>query len=69
MSPLEQLPTCDGEGCGGVAQRDELVLATTVVDDYLHVVRAQGHIVRADGERGGGPIRHLPVTSWDTKQQ
>lgn len=56
--------TCDGEDCGCVAEGDELVFAAAVVDDNLHVVGAQGDVVRPDRKGGGRPIRYLPVTTF-----
>ena len=57
------LPTCDRERCGGIAKRNELVLATAVVDDNLHIVRYQRDVISANGDGGGGSICNLPVTS------
>lgn len=42
--------TCDSEDSGGIAQRNELVLSSAVVNDDLHVVGAQGDVVCTDGE-------------------
>lgn len=55
--------TCYGENCGGIAERDELVFATAVIDDNLHVVGAQGDVLCTNSEGGGGSVRHLPVTT------
>lgn len=60
--------TCDSEDSGGVAQRDELVFAPAVVDDQLHVVGAQSHAVRPDGEGRGRTVRHLPVATFQITQ-
>lgn len=62
--PKVWLPTCDGEDGGGVAQRDELVFATAVVDDQLHVVGAQSHVIRRNGEGGGRTACHLPEATF-----
>lgn len=55
--------TCDGEGCRGVAEGDELVFASAVVDDNLHAVGAQRDVVSTDGEGGGRPVCYLPVST------
>lgn len=62
--PESWCQTCDGEDGGSVAQWDELVFATAVVDDQLHVVGAQSHVIRPDGEGGGWTVRHLPVAAF-----
>lgn len=59
--------TCDGEDCGGVAEGDEPVSSTAVIDDQLHVVGTQWDVVCSNGEGGGWSICHLPVTPWNTK--
>lgn len=61
--------TSDGKLCGGVAQRDELVLAAVVIDDDVHDVGAQGDVVCPDSEGGGRAIRHhLPVLICEARR-
>lgn len=55
--------TCDGEGGGGVTERDELVFASAVIDDNLHAVGAQRDVVSTDGEGGRRPVCYLPVST------
>lgn len=47
---METQATCDGEDRGGVAEWDELVPPSAVIDDHLHVVGAQWDIIRRNGE-------------------
>lgn len=53
--------TSDGELSGGIAQRDELLLAAVMVDNDVHGVGAQRDVVCTDGQGGGGAVCHLPV--------
>ena len=60
--------TGDGELCGGVAQGDEAVVSTAVVDDHLHFVGAQRDVVGVNDEGGGGSVGHLPEASFGGNQ-
>lgn len=61
--------TSDGELSGGVAQRDELLLAAVMVDNDVHGVGAQRDVVCTDGQRGGGAICHLPVLTCQVSSE
>lgn len=66
---IEDTATCDGEDRGGVAEGDELVSSSAVIDDDLHVVGAQWDVFCSDGERGGRPVCNLPVPASKTESK
>lgn len=61
--------TSDTELCGSIANWDEFVYLSVVINNHTHYMGAERNVFAADGQRRWWTITHLPVPSYKKKER